>query len=248
MWRDPNRASREWLQSVTSPAARLPGHQLLSWWTQGLNRMLTEMTDLGRYRDSRGVFDAGRAFRALRTLDRMFLACARIQAHPDDHVGRVNSAFGFLDLLPSILSTGLGQRSVYENLVNPARAMVLLNRAFERAPLAISDHLHARTDAVTSHLREETLDTVVEGRRVESGVRVGEERDAAVLPDEYVASLFRKLRNTHHGYALDQRWKRDLLDSHTGHIAYGFPELVVLLTVALVADPETVLSGGWFTE
>jgi hypothetical protein len=247
MWRDPTLASRQWLKDVTAPAARLPAPELLEWWTCGLNQILTEMTDLGRYSDASGVFHARTAYRALRTLDRMFMTCTRIQTRPDDHVGRVGSAFQYLDLIPAILGERVGARDVYETLLNPSRVRGILIEAFRDTPPTIGEHLRARAEAICSHLRDETLDTVVPGRRVADGVLVGDERDTAVPPDVYVARLFHQLRNTHHGYALDRQWKRDLLDSHTGHIAYGFPELVVLLTIAMVADAEAALSGTWFT-
>jgi len=247
MWRDPDRASLRWIQEVTAPAARLPGQVLIEWWTRGLNRLLTEVTDLGRYRDADGRLDARNAYREIRTLDRMFLNCARIQSRPDDHVGRVSAAFEFFDLVPSILPVEVGAGQVYETLMHPTRVEAILREAFAQAPAQVCAHLRERTAQVVAHIREETLETVVPGRRVDTGVLVGDKQRSAMPPDDYVAKLFHQLRNTHHGYELDRHWKRDLLDSHSGHIAYGFPELVVLLTVALVADSESALSGSWFS-
>jgi hypothetical protein len=248
MWHDPHRNSRQWVKDTTAPAVRLPGQVLVERWTQGLNRLLTEATDLGRYRDADGVLDARNAYRELRTLDRIFLNCGRIQSRPDDHVGRVSAAFEFFDLLPSILPERIGPTQIYGTLLHPDRVEAILGKAFSHAPSHVKAHLTERTAQVVAHIRQETLETVVPGRRTDSGVLVGSKQTPPVPPDEYVAKLFHQLRNTHHGYELDAPSQRDLLDSHTGHIAYGFPELVVLLTVALIADPETGLAGGWFDQ
>ena len=112
--------------------------------------------------------------------------------------------------------------------------------------MSVAAHLTERAAQVVAHTREETLETVIRGRHTETGVIVGDKQSTPMPADEYVAKLFHQRRNTHHGYKLNTQRKRDLLDSHTGHIAYGFPELVVLLTLALVADPEPGLAGNWF--
>ena len=246
IYRNVDQADVGWLMGMNHPAACLPPDELLRWWTDQLNALLTEVTDLGRYRTETGLLDGRHAYPEIRTLDRIFINSAWIQAHPEDHVGRETLAFEFFDLLPRLIDQQVGARKVFETLINGAKAQSILEAAFAGAPPPIRDHLVARAQAVTDQLRDETLATVIPGRETDEGVLVGDKATDPIPSDEYVAKLYHQLRNTHHGYELDAQWKRDLLDSHTGHIAVGFPELAVLYTLAIAAEPDWALSAGWF--
>jgi hypothetical protein len=210
--------------------------------------LLTEATDLGRFRRHDGLFDARNAYREFRTLDRIFVNCSRIQRYPKDHETGVSAAFEFFDLLPSILDSKPPRpREVWDALLNPVRAESILADAFSSAPAPIREYLVERTRAVLECLRSETLDAVVPGRRTARGVLVGDKRRQPVPDDIYVAQLYHALRNTHHGYELDSRRQRSLLDSNSGHLSACFPELVVLYVLALAADPVPALRGDWLT-
>ncbi len=106
--------------------------------------------------------------------------------------------------------------------------MKTLTVAFADAPEPIKSVLTERAIKVTSKLREETIQAVVPGRFVKCAVRVGHKRKP-INKDPYVAKILHQLRNTHHGYELQEKAQRDLLDTHTGHISVAFPELVVAL-------------------
>jgi hypothetical protein len=238
-------AGSSWIAKVNTPAALIETDLLLEWWTRSLNGLLTEATDLGRYRLADGLFDARNAYREFRTLDRIFLNCARIQARPGDHPTRISAAFEFFDLLPNILDRHVTPREVWRTLLDPGRAREILTASFAAAPKPIADHLVTRTEAVLECLRRETLEAVVPGRRVNDGVLVGDKTDPPLSDDAYVARLYHALRNTHHGYQLLAPEQRDILDSTSGHISVAFPELVVLYVLALTADPVPALSGDW---
>ena len=235
-----------WLRQTNHPALRLDGGLLIRWWTAQLNALFTEATDLGRYRLSDGHFDAGNAYRELRSLDRIISNYARIQIHPDEHALRVAVAFEFFDLLPSILDKKVSAAHVWGTLVNPSKASKLLHEGFAAAPTEIRDVLRARTDAVLTKLREETLKYVMPGRLQQGRVTIGAAGDRALQADDFIAKVFHQLRNTHHGYELDHGGQRDLLDASTGHISQAFPELVVLYVLAILAQPRAALQGAWF--
>lgn len=235
-----------WLRQTNHHAVNLDAGLLMRWWTAQLNALFTEATDLGRYRLPDGHFDAGNAYRELRSLDRIISNCARIQIHPDEHALRVAVAFEFFDLLPNILDKKVRAAHVWGTLVNPSKAGKLLHQAFAAAPTGIRDILVARTDAVLAKLREETLEHVMPGRLQRGRVTIGAAGDGTLQADDFIANVFHQLRNTHHGYELDHGSKRDLLDAHTGHISLAFPELVVLYVLAILAQPREVLAGAWF--
>lgn len=243
--RDPASADTSWLQEVNAPAADLDPGTLIQWWTTQLNALFTEATDLGRYRDVDGVLDARGAYRALRTLDRIIANCVRIQADANDHVDRVAAAFEFVDLLPSLSTSSLAAGRAWTTLMHPGNALKLLRRAFADAPADVRDVLIVRAERVTAKLKEETLAAVVPGRRRGGAVQVGHRRKP-IVGDVFVAKLLHQLRNTHHGYELEEEAQRDILDAHTGHISAAFPELVVLYVLAVVASPASALSGDWF--
>lgn len=246
LFRDSACAGPTWLQEVNVPAGAIPVSELLPWWTSCLNRLYTEMTDLGRFAGADGVFDARQAYRAVRTLDRLFINCARIQVHADDHVGRVSSSFEIFDLLDGLIDRRLGAREIYATLLSSARLTEIFRAAFADAPDAVRRHFEDRTRTVIAKLQEETLAHVLEPRLEQEGVRVGSAAPQVMEVNEYMGRLFQAMRDTHHGYQLDASWKRDVLDTNTGHISVAFPELVVLLAFAFVAAPEQAIAGVWF--
>lgn len=238
----------DWLRDVNASATQLPFDQVLRWWIDGVNALLTELTDLGRYRLPDGLLDGRRAYRDLRTLDRLFACVTRIQTRPHDHVARVNAAFEFFDLLPNLMPTEPSAATVYDALVNPGRAGAVLTQAAAPIPGAFGDHFQTRSDTVLNQLRTETIETVVPGRLTDDQrVLVGAESPQPIDADAYVGKLHHQLRNTHHGYELRRKFQRTILESHTGHIPYAFAELPVLYLVAFLADPAHVLAGSWFT-
>jgi hypothetical protein len=152
--RDLHLADVEWIVELNSPAADIPVALLVRWWTGQLNELFTEITDLGRYRDSEGVLDARNAFRELRTLDRIIGNCVRIQANADDHVGRLAAAFEFFDLFPNLLPQEMEAKRVWSALADPKAAASTLRSAFTRVPEPIKSVLIERVDRVTSKLRD----------------------------------------------------------------------------------------------
>lgn len=242
--RELRQADDRWVMEVNAPAAELPPRTLIRWWTDQLNELLTEATDLGRYRTDDGLLDARNAYRELRTLDRIIGNCVRIQADVQDHVGRVSAAFEFFDLLPNVLPQEVEARRIWAALGDPSAAAKTLWAAFAGVPEPIKSVLSDRAEAVTQKLGEETIQTVVPGRVIKGAVHVGHKRKP-MQPNPYVAKILHQLRNTHHGYELKEQRQRDLLDTHTGHISVAFPELVVLYVLAMLADPAWALDGGW---
>jgi hypothetical protein len=235
-----------WLRQTNHHALRLDAATLIAWWTRQLNALYTAATDLSRFRRADGVLDAGNAYRELRSLDRIVGNCVRIQARPDEHAIRVANAFEFFDLLPNILDKRVSPAHLWGTLANPARTAKILNGAFAKTPLDIAKVLHDRTHEVLTRFRAETLEHVMPGRLNGGKVGVGADRSSTLQADTFIGKLFHQLRNTHHGYELDSVGKRDLLNVHTGHISQAFPELVVLLVLAIVAEPDVALAGGWF--
>jgi hypothetical protein len=242
--RDLHLADVKWLKELNAPAADLPAQTLVRWWTDELNELLTEATDLGRYRAADGLLDARNAYRELRTLDRIIGNCVRIQANAEDHIGRVAAAFEFFDLLPNLLPHEVDPKRIWTALADPGAAAKTLRAAFADVPAPIRSVLIERADKVTAKLRDETIQTVVPGRMTKGAVQIGHKRKP-MQPNPYVAKLLHQLRNTHHGYELKEEAQRDLLDTHTGHISVAFPELVVLYVLAMVADPASALDGLW---
>ncbi len=233
-----------WVRALNSPAAELDPRELVKWWTERLNLIMTELTDLGRYRSDDGLLDAPRAYRTLRTFDRIIANCVRIQADVEDHVGRVTAAFEVMSLFPGLLPEKHGAKDVWTALGSPREALKILTSSFASAPEEIKTVLVDRGRQVTETLLEETLQTVVPGRAHKGGVLIGADSKATAA-DQYVSVLFPQLRNALHGYELDSLRKRQILESHTGHISAAFPELVVLYVIAMVANPADALNGIW---
>jgi hypothetical protein len=231
-----------WMRQTNHTIHKIDAGVLIAWWTRSLNLLYTEVTDLGRYRGDGDRLDAGRAYRELRTLDRIIANCVRIQARPKDHLSRVNFSYEFFDLIPNLIDSRPAPGAIWTRLANPATAQQILDRAFANAPPPIKKCLKARVKAVLTRFRDETLEHVMPGLATGRRIVVA---DRPYAQDTFIASLFHQLRNTHHGYQLDEAYKNDLLTAHTGHISEAFPELVVLYTIALICDPRPALAGDW---
>jgi hypothetical protein len=232
-----------WMRHTNHDVLDLDAAVLLSWWTESLNHLYTEATDLGRYRRQDGLLDAGRGDRTFRTLERIIANCIRIQARPTDHLMRVALAFEFLDLMPNLVDQGLAPSHVWERLVNPGYAKSILHGAFAAAPEPIRKRLRKRSTQVLAKLTTETLDHLVFGQSEGKQISVAGKRQSH---GAFIAELLHQLRNTHHGYELDDVGKRAILSAHTGHVSEAFPELVVLYTIALITDGRRALAGEWF--
>ena len=235
-----------WLRQTNHTLAKLDAPVLLAWWTERLNALFTEVTDLGRYRLADGTLAAGNAYREMRSLDRILSNCVRIQSRPDDHPARVALAFEFFDLLPNILDRNVSPTQIWNTLANPKTANKILSGAFSSEPAPIGPALNARATEVLSKIRHETLEHVMPTRRANGTITVGASTTTTLREDVFIAHLFHQLRNTHHGYELEAPKKRELLAVHTGHISQAFPELVVLYILALLSEPDKALRGDWF--
>ena len=130
-----------------------------------------------------------------------------------------------------VIPRPIDAKRIWASLGDPKLAAKTLNSAFADVPEPMRSVLTQRADKVTSKLREEIIETVVPGRFVKGAVEVGHQRKP-VQPNPYVAKVLHHLRNTHHGYELQEQAQRDILDTHSGHISAAFPELVVLYLVA----------------
>jgi hypothetical protein len=53
--------------------------------------------------------------------------------------------------------------------------------------------------------RSETLEHVMPGRVDGSKVRIGAEQGSMLQSDAFIGKLFHQLRNSHHGYELEDR-------------------------------------------
>jgi hypothetical protein len=159
---------------------------------------------------------------------------------------RVGLAFEFFDLLPNILDRQVSVDHIWERLANPKTASKILNAAFASTPAEIRRMLRKRTDEVLSVLRRETLEHIMPGRRAKGKVTLGTGGRPPLQEDVFIAKLLHQLRNTHHGYELEEPSQRDLINIHTGHISQAFPELVVLYVIAILAQSDEALAGNWF--
>jgi hypothetical protein len=58
--------------------AEIAFSELVRWWTDALNVLLTRRTPVGRYRDGVGLLNTRAAYREARTLERLFITATRI--------------------------------------------------------------------------------------------------------------------------------------------------------------------------
>lgn len=63
--------------------------------------------------------------------------------------------------------------------------------------------------------------------------------------DEYVPALLRAIRNSHHGYGIDKF--TSMLMQHTGNISNYLPDLSLIITIAIIADPLRFREADWLT-
>jgi hypothetical protein len=89
---------------------------------------------------------------------------------------------------------------------------------------------------------DEVADGVLRGRLDEDGVRYGSASIRKMPWDTYVGTLVRAVRNSSHGLLQAHKTEAEVAATHTGALPDTLPELVPLIALALLADPERLWS------
>jgi len=71
---------------------------LVRWWVEGIDRLLSQLTDPARYRDQSGDHDARAQVAAVMSLERLFATVQAVLAHDGDDFVRLRLFFDALDL------------------------------------------------------------------------------------------------------------------------------------------------------
>jgi hypothetical protein len=207
----------------------------LTWWTEALDRLFTEITDPVRYVGNDGTYSVKGNFEALLSIEQAFRNVQSLSAHArDGHVRRI-LLFDTLDTLEGLRSPDFArmcelsyaQRALDEvtSLLGPEAGRVLL----PRATLAV---------AALKQLQDGFF---VPSRLQDSGLQVPDRRgvERVISLEKAAAAYLRVLRNGGHAFG-GRPTPTDgvLLLAHNGDIPVDLPDLAYLYLLHLLTRPQ----------
>lgn len=207
----------------------------LTWWSEALDRLFTEVTDPVRYTGDDGTYSVKRNFEALLSIEQVFRNVQSLSAHArDSHVRRI-LLFDTLDTLEGLRSPDFGrmcessyaQRALDEVtcLVGPEAGRVLLPRA-------------AQAVTALQHLQRGFFPP---SRLQGGGLRVPDRHgvDRVMSLEKAAAAYLRVLRNGGHAFG-GRPLPGDgvLLMAHNGDMPVDLPDLAYLYLLHLLARPQ----------
>jgi hypothetical protein len=207
----------------------------LTWWTEALDRLFTEITDPAAYARDDGAYSAKENFEALLSIEQAFRNVQSLSAHArDNHVRRV-LLFDTLDTLEGLRSPGFtrmcelsyAQRALEEvtGLISEPAGRVLLPRARQ----AVTALRHLQNGFFTP------------SRLQDGGLRVPRRDggDSVMTLEKAAAAYLRVLRNGGHAFG-GRSVPADgvLLMAHNGDIPVDLPDLAYLYLLHLLAWPQ----------
>ena len=241
---------KAWINSI--PKASLG--TLLAWWINRLDLLFGIITDPTRFSTSEGVLDSGAQLAFRLTVERVLADLQLLNASPQaPALTRLGRTFDLLDKLETLLGYGPKSRNMFgqewrsgngfQRLLDRREAVPMVERRFANMPNQLGSRFAARASELFDTMYQEIEDGVLQGRLVEDGVRIGRAKQETMPIETYTGRVIRAVRNSSHGL-LDQLAGPDseVAVTHTGALPETLPELVALITWALLSDPEHLWS------
>lgn len=228
---------------------------LLQWWVSRLDALFHLATDPTRFVIGKNMHDSAGQMGFMLTLERTLADMCVLGASPQDPpVVRLGVAFDLLDKLESLLGygpsgrrSGMGSGRGFERLLNRDETLPAVRRAFGTMPRSIASPLMSRAEDLFESVYEDVASQVVGGRATPEGVLVDRASGVEVPWSTYVGTLTRLIRNSSHGL-LDQLAGNNLgtVASHSGALPLLLPELVMMISFAVLSDPERLADRSFW--
>ncbi|PZS13370.1 MAG: hypothetical protein DLM64_03430, partial [Solirubrobacterales bacterium] len=234
---------------------------LLGWWTTRLNVVYSHAADPTNFADDDGVHDVAAQAAWFFTLERMMADAAVLLADVDaPPILRMQAAFDLLDKADSLLTwRGRSADTAYfRRLLHRDEAVIRLDRAFDHLPVQLRPRFKRWARESYDRFYKDIKTTTMASRRREGGVLVAQNdpgRPVLMSWDEYVSRLMRAARNSSHGLQDMLRAPtanatkpdpRLLLATNSGEVPDSFYEVVAIVFLGLMADPERLCDRTWW--
>ena len=217
------------------PALAVP--TALSWWTAGLNQLLSVVTDPLTATNASGAYVPTLHLENLLTVEQLFRRTLSIQANHHDLNARQVLLFTNLDTLESL--TG---RPIEKN-ADLAFAERTLERLKELIPEAAHPVLMPRAERAVEALRE-VQDGFFIGVSTDRSIELEQGSGRRVSLAKAAAQYLKMLRNATHGHggksARAQTIADTLLACHNGNVPHDVSLLGWLYLLDLLARPEVL--------
>lgn len=228
------------------------GEALLAWWVERLNVIYSHATDVTRFTDENGYFDASAQTAWLTTVERLLGDMLSLLAEPQaTDLDRVQIAFDLLDKTETLLGYGKGKSGKgFSMVLRRTKIAPRLRAALRAMPNEIGarvcDEFERQMDDAYAAIRNNTYTQ----RLTTNGVQVAKRSPMALREvdnDTFVSTLLRVVRNSSHGLLdiLRDGDDRFFLSINTGDVPAAIPALVPYIALGLVADIEGVIDGSW---
>jgi hypothetical protein len=226
---------------------------LFQWWISRLNLLYGIITDPTRFPNKHGEYDSSDHLAFRLTVERVLADLRIINASPQSPaLTRLGATFDLLDKLETLLGYGPQSLSQFGKAWGPGRGFAklldrrmtlpMMQRSFDNMPRTLQSMFKDRAEVLFDAVYAEVADGVLRGRLDKDGVRCGSTSSRKMSWDNYVGTLVRAVRNSSHGLLQARKTEADVAATHTGALPDTLPELVPLIALALLADPERLWS------
>jgi hypothetical protein len=236
---------------ANSPLSPDSFHELLLWAVDRLSSLLNELSDPANFEREGGI-DFVFALEHNLSMVRVFRRAIHILGSEEPPSGKL-TVFEIADLLGELANAfkeGARSDSLFKQLFNPEFGRQLCEMCLASLPAEARSFFLRIADDVYKDLEDTVARSLWLKDSVTAGIARVKSRDLRKDVDEpigqFVGTLMRALRNTHHGYFshLDpgNRPSRYLAMS-TGNIPDSLSSLALLWALCLLASPKAVT--GW---
>jgi hypothetical protein len=226
-------------------------HSLLLWAVGRADMLLREASDPTNF-EQNGDIDFVSGFEHSLSMLRVFRRAIYILGSEEPPHGKL-TVFEMADLLQELRNAlTLGDREgLFKRLFNPTSGLALCETALAHLPPDVRPAFQALAATVYGELRSTAeasiwiRDKVKDGRVLVRSRNLDTENPQDL--DEFVGTLMRALRNTHHGYfsKLDRGANRPsrYLAMSTGNVPDSLSSLALIWALCVLADAEAIT--GW---
>jgi hypothetical protein len=233
-----------------APLPRDALSELLGWLIDRLNVLLREVADPANS-ETDGCIDFTFALELNLSLIRLMRRVLHGMATEEPPAGKF-LAFEVADIIDQLSRQfrRTADTAVFKLLFNPIASRELIRRVLGAVPLGAREMILIALDDIYDDLQGSVIESIwVPGKVGEAGVRVKRaDLQGERVEDigEFVGTLLRVLRNTHHGYFTrgDQRARPSrYLALTNGNVPDSISSLPFFWLLALLADPGAFV--GW---
>lgn len=216
-------------------------------YIEKLNNLMNYIYDPTNFVDSNGFIDGFKAFKIQFTVNQIIAeSCLIHSEYSNPHI-RVRFSFAILDKIANLIKTIYpskydNETVIFKKLVD-IQQIATLYTLFNNFPTPFNNYLKHKMKKAFEDLYSGIRKSVFIKSRISNNMVVIDSTDPQknITFNQYTQDIIRALRNTHHGYGLDDGQLNRLLLSDCS-IGRSIEFIIPMIVLLLIADPNNFLN------